>query len=176
MTAPLLERSAEQATLRAAVDRLLSGTSGLILLERRGGDRQDQACSATCWETSMRARGCWPAAATTLSPPTRSDRCVRPSDRPGTIAASGLARGRRGPGERAPGGCAAGPGRRAQRKHPTLLAVEDLHWADDATLDALGYLARRIDQLALLLLLTYRDDETGRSIQCSACSPPPRAG
>ena len=44
---------------------------------------------------------------------------------------------------------------------PTLLAVEDLHWADDATLDALGYLARRIDQLALLLLLTYRDDETG---------------
>src|SRR6185437_3136204 len=44
-------------------------------------------------------------------------------------------------------------------KHPTVLAVEDVHWADEATLDVLRYLARRAAQLPLVLVLTYRDDE-----------------
>src|SRR5215218_2868903 len=42
---------------------------------------------------------------------------------------------------------------------PTVLVVEDLHWADDATLDVLGYAARRIEPLAAVLVVTYRDDE-----------------
>ena len=42
---------------------------------------------------------------------------------------------------------------------PTLLVVEDVHWADDATLDVLRYLVRRLDALPVVLLLTYRDDE-----------------
>ena len=40
----------------------------------------------------------------------------------------------------------------------TALLIEDLHWADDATLDVLGYLARRADQLRLALVLTMRPD------------------
>lgn len=40
----------------------------------------------------------------------------------------------------------------------TALLVEDLHWADDATLDVLGYLARRADRMHLLLVLTMRPD------------------
>jgi DNA-binding CsgD family transcriptional regulator/tetratricopeptide (TPR) repeat protein len=43
--------------------------------------------------------------------------------------------------------------------HATVLAVEDVHWADDATLDVLRYLVRRAPQLPLVLVLTYRDDE-----------------
>ena len=42
---------------------------------------------------------------------------------------------------------------------PTVLAIEDVHWADDATLDVLAYLVRRLDRLRLLLVVTYRDDE-----------------
>ena len=42
---------------------------------------------------------------------------------------------------------------------PTVLVVEDVHWADDATLDVLGYAARRIAPLGALLVLTLRDDE-----------------
>ena len=46
--------------------------------------------------------------------------------------------------------------------HPTLLAIADVHWADDPTLDALRYLVRRIHALPAVLVLTYRDDELTR--------------
>jgi DNA-binding CsgD family transcriptional regulator/energy-coupling factor transporter ATP-binding protein EcfA2 len=42
--------------------------------------------------------------------------------------------------------------------HPTVLVVEDVHWADEATLDVLRYLVRRISDLPAVLVLTYRDD------------------
>ena len=42
---------------------------------------------------------------------------------------------------------------------PTVLVVEDIHWADDATLDVLAYAARRIERLRAALVLTFRDDE-----------------
>ncbi len=41
----------------------------------------------------------------------------------------------------------------------TVLIVEDVHWADDATLDAIRYLSRRIPGVPALLLLTYREEE-----------------
>ena len=42
---------------------------------------------------------------------------------------------------------------------PTVLVVEDTQWADEATLDAIRYLGRRIAASNGLLLLTYRDEE-----------------
>jgi DNA-binding CsgD family transcriptional regulator/tetratricopeptide (TPR) repeat protein len=42
---------------------------------------------------------------------------------------------------------------------PTILVVEDLHWADDATLDVLAYAARRIERVGALIVLTCRDDQ-----------------
>lgn len=46
-------------------------------------------------------------------------------------------------------------------QRPTLALFEDVHWADEATLDLLRYLGRRIAQTHALLVLTYRDDELG---------------
>jgi DNA-binding CsgD family transcriptional regulator/tetratricopeptide (TPR) repeat protein len=43
--------------------------------------------------------------------------------------------------------------------HTTILLVEDIHWADDASLDLLRYVARRIHHRRGVLVLTYRDDE-----------------
>ncbi len=40
----------------------------------------------------------------------------------------------------------------------TVLIVEDVHWADEATLDVLRFLARRIDDLPAAMILTYRDE------------------
>ncbi|WP_405056594.1 AAA family ATPase [Kribbella sp. NBC_01505] len=42
---------------------------------------------------------------------------------------------------------------------PTVLVIEDVHWADDATLDLLRYLARRLLRLPLVLVLSFRNDE-----------------
>jgi len=40
----------------------------------------------------------------------------------------------------------------------TVIAIEDVHWADEATLDLLSYLGRRIQHLRVLLLVTYREE------------------
>ena len=45
---------------------------------------------------------------------------------------------------------------------PSTLVIEDVHWADEATVDTLRFLVRRIAQLPVVLLLTYRDDEITR--------------
>jgi DNA-binding CsgD family transcriptional regulator/tetratricopeptide (TPR) repeat protein len=42
---------------------------------------------------------------------------------------------------------------------PTVLALEDVHWADDATLDLVTVLGRRIATLPALLVLTFRGGE-----------------
>ncbi len=44
---------------------------------------------------------------------------------------------------------------------PTLLVVEDAHWADAATIDLLRFLSRRIGTRRALLVVTCRDDELG---------------
>jgi ATP/maltotriose-dependent transcriptional regulator MalT len=47
------------------------------------------------------------------------------------------------------------------RRPPVVVVLEDLHWADAATLDLVKFLGRRIRQVPALLVLTYRDDELG---------------
>ena len=44
--------------------------------------------------------------------------------------------------------------------HPvTLVVLEDIHWADEATLDLVRFLGRRIQRTRCLLIATHRDDE-----------------
>lgn len=44
-------------------------------------------------------------------------------------------------------------------QQPVLMIVEDIHWADQATLDLVKFLGRRAGALKLLLVVSYRDDE-----------------
>jgi DNA-binding CsgD family transcriptional regulator/tetratricopeptide (TPR) repeat protein len=44
---------------------------------------------------------------------------------------------------------------------PTVLVLEDVHWADGATLDVLRVVARRLAGTRVLLLASYRDTEIG---------------
>ena len=46
-------------------------------------------------------------------------------------------------------------------RHPLLLAIDDAHWSDDASLDYLGFLLPRLEELPLLLVVTSRPDEPG---------------
>jgi DNA-binding CsgD family transcriptional regulator len=44
---------------------------------------------------------------------------------------------------------------------PTILVVEDVHWADDATTDAITVIARRLPELPVVLVMTLRPGELG---------------
>ena len=44
---------------------------------------------------------------------------------------------------------------------PTIAVAEDAHWADEATLDLLKFLGRRINRTNSMLVVTFRDDELG---------------
>ncbi|MES1221527.1 MAG: AAA family ATPase [Bacteroidota bacterium] len=45
------------------------------------------------------------------------------------------------------------------QKEPALIVFEDIHWADEATLDFIKFFARRITLLHCLFICTYRDNE-----------------
>lgn len=46
-----------------------------------------------------------------------------------------------------------------QQAGPSLLVFEDIHWADEATIDFIKFLARRVTRLRCLFLLTWREEE-----------------
>ena len=46
---------------------------------------------------------------------------------------------------------------------PAVLVLEDLHWADEATLDVLRLLGRRVGSACVLVLASFRDDELDRA-------------
>ncbi len=48
-----------------------------------------------------------------------------------------------------------------RRIRPTLLVIEDAHWADAATIDLLRFLARRVESTGALVVVTMREDEVG---------------
>jgi DNA-binding CsgD family transcriptional regulator/tetratricopeptide (TPR) repeat protein len=42
---------------------------------------------------------------------------------------------------------------------PTVLVIEDLHWADEATIDAITVVGRRISRVPAIMVLTFRGGE-----------------
>jgi DNA-binding CsgD family transcriptional regulator len=46
---------------------------------------------------------------------------------------------------------------------PTVVVLEDVHWADEGTLDVLRLLGRRLRATPALVIASYRDDELARS-------------
>ena len=61
---------------------------------------------------------------------------------------------------------------------PSIVVLDDMHWADEATLDLFRVVARRVTRLPTLLIGTFRDDEVEPITRCgwrSATCPPPRS-
>jgi predicted ATPase len=52
-----------------------------------------------------------------------------------------------------------------------VLVLEDLHWADSASLDLLRFIAHGIDEMPILLLATYRAEELDRRHPLAALVP-----
>jgi DNA-binding CsgD family transcriptional regulator len=60
-------------------------------------------------------------------------------------------------------------------QRPLLLAVDDAHWADAASLDFLGFLLPRLEELPLLLMLACRPDEPGAQRRLARIATDPSA-
>jgi DNA-binding CsgD family transcriptional regulator len=48
-----------------------------------------------------------------------------------------------------------------RERFPTVVVLEDVHWADEATLDVFRLLARRVKTVPALVVASYRDDRPG---------------
>jgi predicted ATPase len=58
-----------------------------------------------------------------------------------------------------PAGCFAALADELDDARPTVVVIEDIQWADEATLDVLLMLGRRAERVRALVIVTYRDDE-----------------
>lgn len=163
MSAPtiLLERAAPLATLVDLIDRLAdpaAGASGrCVLLRGEAGIGKTSLLQAVQDARGETVRWWWGRCSGWLAP-----------------APLGPLRGLAGPlppALTAVLGDAAAPHRvlpvlldlLRERARPTVLVIEDAHWADGATLDLLRYLGRRIDATGSLLVVSYRDDALGEA-------------
>ncbi|MGN6188266.1 MAG: helix-turn-helix transcriptional regulator [Conexibacter sp.] len=60
-------------------------------------------------------------------------------------------------------------------QQPLLLAVDDAHWSDAASLDALAFLVPRLEELPVVLLLACRPDEAGAPASLARIATDPLA-
>ena len=156
------ERARLRELLRAALDGrgslvLLSGEAGIgktTLVEELGQAARDSGAQVlTGHSYDLAATRPYAPWLEILSAYSISD-ATAPAPSPLTASDDRAAYGQEGPFEQVAEFFAA-----AAREAPLVIALEDLHWSDHASLDALRYLARQAATTALLIIVTYRDDE-----------------
>ena len=154
MTRPLLERDRELATLVDAAREAVRGTGSVVLLHGEAGIGKSSLVSAIRPElpegTRMLVGSC-----DALSTPRTLGPFRYLTDAVGPRLAQALQSGERDQVMDALLD-------ELRQPPPSALVIEDVHWADEATVDTLRFLVRRIAQLPVVLLLTYRDDELSR--------------
>ncbi len=153
MDGHLLERDAELEVLVRAVDDAGEGRSSVVLLLGEAGIGKTSLVRTFVSAVADRARVLVGSCDDLLTPRTFGPLRDATEEHPGPLADA----------------LAAGSDQEAvyqalrlelrPRGRPTVLVVEDVHWADDATLDALRYVCRRLSTLTAMVVLTYRDDD-----------------
>src|ERR687887_480567 len=148
----LLERETQLRVLEAAADDAAAGRGSAALVTGEAGIGKTTLVRAFAGRIASRAR-VLPAACDDLMAP----RTLGPL-RDAAAAGDGPLAAALRDGE-APDAVFGAVLDELALRRPTVLIVEDVHWADEATLDVLGFAARRIEPLGAVLVLTMRDDE-----------------
>ncbi len=152
VTQELLERSGELATLAGQFGRVAATSTGrLCLISGEAGVGKTALVRRFCAQQPG-TRVLWGACDSLFTPRPLGPLMDIASAVGGELARLGGSRAR--PYEVASalleelrGGAAA------------IVVMEDLQWADEATLDVLRLLSRRVDGVSALVIATYRDDE-----------------
>jgi len=149
----LLERSGQLEALAAMLDGVRGSSRGrLVLVTGEAGAGKTALTRRFIAEHRSSARILW-GACDALFTPRALGPLVDVAEETGGDLAQATA------GDAGPHEVAGALLRELGRRAPTILVLEDLHWADEATLDVVRLLARKADTAPALVLGTYRDDE-----------------
>ena len=152
----LVERDTELDGLETALAEAESGAGSVILLSGEAGSGKSSVLRAFQARVGSRARVLIGACDDLLTPRVLGPLLEVGRDPNGPLAAA-LASGRRDE---------VMTGVLAELDDPqatTVLIIEDAHWADDATIDVLRFISRRIDRMPAMLIISYRDNDLGPS-------------
>lgn len=153
----LVERGGEIAALKEALATVTKSSRGrLALLRGEAGIGKTALLAHFCSELGPSVRVLWASCEPLFTPRPMGplldvsrvtggelERDVRGSAKPHDVAGSLL--------------------RELEFPAPTVLVIEDVQWADEATLDVLRLVARRIDPVPALIIASHRDEELPRS-------------
>jgi DNA-binding CsgD family transcriptional regulator/tetratricopeptide (TPR) repeat protein len=153
----LLERSEHLRTLHDARAVARGGRSGvLVLLDGEAGGGKTTLVRAFCGGCAPPRRVLWGACDPLFTPRPLGPFLEIAQDAGGEIGDLVQAGAK-------PHQLAAAIVREAQARPGTIIVLEDLHWADEATLDVLSLLGRRIGSIPAVVIATYRSDELDRN-------------
>ena len=147
----LLERGGQFAVLEECLRTVQGGSRGrLVLVSGEAGIGKTALLRRFCEASGGSARVLWGGCDSLFSP-----RALGPlldiAELTGGELARSLDSGAR------PSDVATALMHEASRRAPAIIVFEDVHWADEATLDVLGLLGRRVESIPALLIATYRD-------------------
>jgi DNA-binding CsgD family transcriptional regulator len=155
----LLEREETVSALKALLAGVRSSSQGrLVLVGGEAGVGKTSLLRTFCETQSRPVRVLWGGCE-----PLRTPRPMGPLHDIAEITGGGLEASVAG--EARPHEVAIALLRELRGRGPTVLVLEDVHWADEATLDVLTLLAAKIGSAPALVLASYRDDELDRSHQ-----------
>jgi len=165
MTTQLLERDEQLATMTRAIT---SGTGHVVLVAGEAGMGKTALVTEFARRTRDRVRVLWGAC-----DPLGTPRPLGPLHDVGRQAGGALAEALAGGASRERVFAALldtldGPG----RIRPVVV-LEDLHWADEATLDAVMFLGRRLGRVRGALIGTFRSDEVSPQLRAALSALPP---
>ena len=156
-TAELLERSEDLATLAGRLEAVTESSRGqLVLVRGEAGIGKTALLSHFCQGLGRSVRVLWAACDPLFTP--------RPLGPLLDVAreTNGELRARVESGAQ-PHDVTIALMSELEAPAPTVMVLEDIHWADEATLDVLRLLARRLEAIPTLVLASYRDEQLHRT-------------
>ncbi len=148
----LVERERELAALEAAFEDAAAGRGRVALVTAEAGGGKSALIDRFCGELAGRARVLRGACDALFTPRPLGPIHDFAADAGAEVTEKLL-------GEAIPYEVAAALIDALHGREPTVVVIEDIHWADEATVDVLKLVVRRIASDRVLIVLSYRDEE-----------------